>query len=55
MTNMDATTLERFQNQLEAMETELRGSVEGKADSTAPVQVDSSSPIRWRRRSSSGR
>jgi DnaK suppressor protein len=39
---MDQTTLERFRNQLEALEAELRDSVEGKADAIAPVQVDSS-------------
>lgn len=42
MTKMDATTLERFKKQLEEMEAELSAAVEGKADSTAPVQVDSS-------------
>lgn len=39
---MDATTLDRFKKQLEALEAELSAAVEGKADSTAPVQVDSS-------------
>ena len=39
---MDPTTLERFRKQLEEMEAELSAAVEGKADSTAPVQVDSS-------------
>ena len=39
---MDQTKLERFQKQLEELEAELRDSVEGKADATAPVQVDSS-------------
>jgi DnaK suppressor protein len=42
MNRMDATALEAFQKQLEAMETELSESVDGNADSTAPVQVDSS-------------
>ena len=39
---MDATTLERFKKQLEAMEAELTAAVEGKADSTAPVTLDTS-------------
>lgn len=39
---MDAVTLEQFKKQLEALEAELNAAVEGKADSTAPVQVDSS-------------
>jgi hypothetical protein len=39
---MDQTTLEGIQKQLEELEAELRDSVEGKADATAPVQVDSS-------------
>lgn len=39
---MDDATLERFKQQLEELEAELRDSVEGKADATAPVQVDSS-------------
>jgi DnaK suppressor protein len=42
MTVMDSDTLERFKKQLEEMEAELSTAVEGKADSTAPVQVDSS-------------
>lgn len=37
---MDSATLERLKKQLEAMEAELREAVEGKADSTAPVQLD---------------
>ncbi|MBI4326724.1 MAG: TraR/DksA family transcriptional regulator [Chloroflexi bacterium] len=39
---MDATTLQRFKKQLKEMEGELSAAVEGKADSTAPVQVDAS-------------
>ncbi|MBE0541344.1 MAG: TraR/DksA family transcriptional regulator [Verrucomicrobia bacterium] len=39
---MDAATLEHFQKQLEELEAELRDAVEGQADATAPVQVDSS-------------
>jgi len=39
---MDPETLERFKKQLEELETELREAVEGKADATAPVELDTS-------------
>jgi DnaK suppressor protein len=39
---MDQATLERFKKQLEELEAELRDAVDGKADATAPVPVDSS-------------
>jgi DnaK suppressor protein len=39
---MDDATLSRFRKQLEEMEGELRDAVEGKADATAPVQLDTS-------------
>ena len=39
---MDPQTLARFKNQLEARLAELRDSVEGKSEATAPVQLDTS-------------
>lgn len=39
---MDAATLERFKKQLKEMESELGAAVEGKADATAPVTLDTS-------------
>jgi DnaK suppressor protein len=39
---MDNTTLERFKKQLEEMEAELRAGVEGKAEASAPVTLDTS-------------
>lgn len=39
---MDPVTLERFKQQLEEMEAELSAAVEGKADATAPVELDTS-------------
>jgi len=39
---MEPTTLERFKQQLEEMEAELSAAVEGKADATAPVTLDTS-------------
>jgi DnaK suppressor protein len=41
-TGMEAITLERFKKKLEQMEVELRDSVERRAESTAPVQLDTS-------------
>ncbi len=37
---MDPTTRGRFQRRLEQMVSELTEAVEGKADATAPVQLD---------------
>jgi len=39
---MDSATAERFKKQLQEMEAELRAAVEGKADATAPVALDTS-------------
>lgn len=39
---MDQTTLERFKKQLEEMEAELSAAVQGKAEATAPVTLDTS-------------
>ena len=39
---MDATTRERFKQQLKVMEAELSAAVEGNADATAPVTLDTS-------------
>lgn len=39
---MDSAKLERFKRQLEEIESELSVAVEGKADATAPVTVDTS-------------
>lgn len=39
---MDQTTLDKFKQQLEALEAELKAAVDGKADATAPVTLDTS-------------
>jgi DnaK suppressor protein len=39
---MDAATTESFKKQLEEMQAELSAALEGKADSTAPVTLDTS-------------
>jgi DnaK suppressor protein len=39
---MDDPTIQQFRERLEVMEAELRQSVEGRSDATAPVQVDTS-------------
>jgi len=39
---MDQATLERFKTELEELEAKLKAAVDGKADATAPVALDTS-------------